>query len=139
MKLSMPAGRPMPNQVIAWNMAYFRKSAKMTQEQLGEWLGWTNVAVSAAERSWDGKRVRKFDADEITAIAEVLDVPVAALFLPPPCAQGRSADALVTYLEGELEKARTIDVSISCPTCADKPPAGFTCDACGKSGTRAAS
>jgi len=31
----------------------------------------------------DGKRIRKFDADEIVNIAVSLDVPIVALFLPP--------------------------------------------------------
>jgi transcriptional regulator with XRE-family HTH domain len=72
------------NMIIAYNMAYYRKAAGLTQEQLGRMLGgWNKVAVSAAERSWDGRRVRKFDADEIFRIARVLRLPVAALFLPP--------------------------------------------------------
>jgi uncharacterized protein YegP (UPF0339 family)/transcriptional regulator with XRE-family HTH domain len=72
------------NQVVGYNMAVYRKAAGLTQEDLGQRLGgWTKVAVSAAERSWDGKRVRKFDADEIIRIAAVLGVPVTALFLPP--------------------------------------------------------
>jgi transcriptional regulator with XRE-family HTH domain len=73
------------NQLIAFNMAAFRKAAGLTQKQLGERLGgWSEASVSAAERSWDGKRVRQFDADEIVAIAAVLGVPVIALLLPPP-------------------------------------------------------
>jgi transcriptional regulator with XRE-family HTH domain len=71
------------NRLIALNMARFRKAAGMTQEQLGERLGWSNVAVSAAERSWDGKRLRQFDADTIIAIAMAIGIPVIALFLPP--------------------------------------------------------
>jgi transcriptional regulator with XRE-family HTH domain len=73
------------NMLIAHNLAFFRKVAGMTQEELGEHLagGWTKVAVSAAERSWDGQRVRKFDADVIADIATALAVPIAALFLPP--------------------------------------------------------
>ena len=69
--------------VVGYNIAYFRKVTGATQEQLGEPLGWTKVAVSAAERSWDGRRVRKFDADEILRIAQVFGIPIAALFLPP--------------------------------------------------------
>lgn len=52
----------------------------MLRQRLG---GWTKIAVSAAERSWDGKRIRKFDADEIVAIGDVLGVPAIALLLPP--------------------------------------------------------
>jgi uncharacterized protein YegP (UPF0339 family)/transcriptional regulator with XRE-family HTH domain len=72
------------NQVVGYNMTVYRKAAGLTQEELGQRLGgWTKVAVSAAERSWDGKRIRKFDADEITQIAAVLGIPPVALFLPP--------------------------------------------------------
>jgi hypothetical protein len=56
----------------------------MTQAELGAELGgWTKGAVSAAERSWDGRRVRKFDADEIARMASIFRVPVPAFFLPP--------------------------------------------------------
>jgi transcriptional regulator with XRE-family HTH domain len=72
------------SQLVAYNMARFRKAAGLTQEELGERLGgWSGASVSAAERSWDGKRIRKFDADEIVNIAMTLDMPVVALFLPP--------------------------------------------------------
>lgn len=73
------------NRLVAYNMAYFRKVAGKTQAELGESLGgWSNAAVSAAERSWDGKRLRQFHADEIVAIAIALGVPVIALLMPPP-------------------------------------------------------
>jgi transcriptional regulator with XRE-family HTH domain len=79
----LPERRVTPNMVVGYNMGYFRRVAGLTQEQLGEPLGWSKVAVSAAERSWDGKRVRQFDADLIAALAGALGVPIAALFLPP--------------------------------------------------------
>lgn len=77
------------NQIVAYNMAYFRKVAGLTQEELGIRLAgwtarpWSKAAVSAAERSWDGRRTRQFDADLIFGLAEVLGVPIAAFFLPP--------------------------------------------------------
>ena len=72
------------NQVIAYNVTHYRRAAGLTQEQLGKRLGgWSTASVSAAERSWDGKRPRKFDGDEIVSIAVALGVPVIALFLPP--------------------------------------------------------
>lgn len=83
------SARPLPvravtiNQVIAWNVAWYRKAAGLTQAALGEEIGWTNAAVSEAERSWDGKRTREFDAHTIAAIAAALGVPLLALFLPP--------------------------------------------------------
>ncbi len=71
------------NQIVAYNLARFRKASDLTQEQLGEMLRWSKVVVSAAERSWDGKRVRQFSADDVLSIAMVLDIPISALFLPP--------------------------------------------------------
>lgn len=72
------------NQIVAWNMAYYRRAARLTQEQLGRALGgWSVAAVSAAERSWDGPRTREFDAAEILAIARAIGVPHLALLLPP--------------------------------------------------------
>src|SRR3954470_302298 len=73
-----------PNMLVALNMAKWRQAAGLTQDQLGERLGgWNKTAVSAAERSWDGKRVRQFDADLIVRLAFILEVPITAFFLPP--------------------------------------------------------
>ena len=71
------------NQLVAYNMAFYRKVAGLTQEELGAPLGWSAASVSAAERSWDSARIKKFDADEIASIAAALGVPVIAFFLPP--------------------------------------------------------
>jgi cell division septum initiation protein DivIVA len=80
---ALPVRHVSVNQLIAYNMAFFRKASGLTQGQLGDLLGWSGASVSAAERSWDGKRVRKFDADEIVSIALALDTPVIGLLLPP--------------------------------------------------------
>lgn len=71
------------NEVIALNMARWRKAAGLKQSQLGALLGWTNATVSAAERSADGKRVRQFTAAEVVRIATALGVPLIAMYLPP--------------------------------------------------------
>jgi len=71
------------NQAVAWNLAYYRMTAGLTQQELGARIGWSGAAVSEAERSWDGKRTREFDADILIAIARALEVPVNAFFLPP--------------------------------------------------------
>lgn len=77
------------NQLVAYNMAYFRKVAGLTQEELGRLLrGWTQkpwgkAAVSAAERAWDGKRPRQFDADLVLGLSQALGVPIPAFYLPP--------------------------------------------------------
>jgi hypothetical protein len=44
---------------------------------------WSNASVSAAERSWQGGRPRKFDANEILALSKIFDEPIAYFFLPP--------------------------------------------------------
>ena len=88
------------NQVVGYNMTWYRKAAGLTQEELGQRLGgWSKVAVSAAERSWEGKRVRKFDADELVAIARAFGVPVPALLLPPHDA----GTAIIYELKGNSE------------------------------------
>jgi transcriptional regulator with XRE-family HTH domain len=71
------------NQAVAWNVAWLRRNAGLTQEQLGELIGWTSAQVSEAERSWAGRRVREFDAQALAAIAAGFGVPLSALFLPP--------------------------------------------------------
>lgn len=89
----LPARVVTLNQLVGYNMRWFRQAAGITQEELGRRLGgWSKVVVSAAERSWDGQRVRKFDADEMTRIASALGIPVIALLLPPV-----DADTAVDY------------------------------------------
>lgn len=77
------------NQVVAYNIAYFRKIRGRTQEDLGEALEkitgkkWSKATMSAVERSWDGNRIRSFDADDLLAFCQALEVPLTAFFLPP--------------------------------------------------------
>lgn len=71
------------NSIVALNLAYFRKAAGLTQEELGDRIGWGKSVVSTAERSWGAKRVRSFSAEDLMGIAAALQVPLAALFLPP--------------------------------------------------------
>lgn len=72
------------DQVVASNIARFRRAAGMTQAELGAVLGWSAANVSAAERSADrGRERRRFDAQMLTEISLALGVPLAGLFLPP--------------------------------------------------------
>lgn len=78
------------NQVIANNLRIVRESKGLTQEAACRATEtvmpggkWTPTVWSAAERSIVGRRIRKFDADEIAALSMGLGVSVAALFLPP--------------------------------------------------------
>ena len=91
------------NQVVANNLKRVREAKGMTQAEACEATrsfmaggGWSPAVWSAAERSVDRKRVRKFDADELAAIAAGLGVSIVALLLPP------DPDAtLVTTTKGE--------------------------------------
>ncbi|MEU6490361.1 helix-turn-helix transcriptional regulator [Streptomyces sp. NPDC046984] len=85
----LPEQQVTMNQVVAYNVAYFRKARGLTQEKLGERLEaitgkkWSKATMSAVERSWDGNRVRAFDTDDLFALSQALGYPVPALFLPP--------------------------------------------------------
>lgn len=80
----LPERAVTPNMLVAYNMTRWRQESGLTQDQLGILLGgWNKTAVSAAERSWDGKRVRQFDADLVTQLAVIFGIPIAGMFLPP--------------------------------------------------------
>jgi transcriptional regulator with XRE-family HTH domain len=76
------------NSLVAANVTHARTLRGMTQEQLGKRLEavtgrrWSKATVSALERSADGVKVRQFDADDLVAIAHVLDVQLLFLFQP---------------------------------------------------------
>lgn len=81
---ALPAEDITIDQVVAWNMRHWRRASYMTQEELGERIGWSAANVSAAERSVGEHRDRRrFDAQTIAEIAEALRLPIGALFLPP--------------------------------------------------------
>ena len=123
LKLYLPKRVVTANRIVGYNMAYFRKAAGLTQEQLGVRLGgWNKVAVSAAERSWDGRRVRKFDADEIVQIAQALDIPLAALFLPPED-DGDDERYVIEGLNyfGGTSMRNLVEFALSDPTESDHP------------------
>lgn len=77
------------NQVVAENLSRARKNQGWSQEELGDKLGqhlghpWSVASVSAAERSVDSGRARRFDANEIAALAQVFNLPISYFFLPP--------------------------------------------------------
>jgi transcriptional regulator with XRE-family HTH domain len=81
---------PGVDQVVAFNLRRWRTAAGLTQEELGERIGWSGANVSSAERSADpGRDKRRFDAALLVALASALGVPLIALFLPPPDADGK--------------------------------------------------
>lgn len=77
------------NQLVGYNLARIRKTLGLSQEEaaarLEPYLGtrWSKNVYSAAERSYDGKRVRQFTADDLTAMSLAFGVPVVYFFLPP--------------------------------------------------------
>lgn len=77
------------NQIVAWNIAWYRREAGLTQQELADRLGWPQNKVSEAERSWSGRRTREFDAQILAMLALALEVPLIALFLPPEDDAGR--------------------------------------------------
>ena len=89
------------NQLVAYNLMRLRKSAGLSQEQAAErlepWLGtrWSKTVYSAAERSYQGKRIRQFTADELLAMSLAFGVPPVYFFLPPK-ADDRDGDEGVT-------------------------------------------
>lgn len=83
------------DQVVAFNMRRWRTAAGLTQEELGQRIGWTGANVSSAERSADpGRDRRRFDAALLVSLTTALGVPLAALFLPPPGTGGPAMAAL---------------------------------------------
>jgi transcriptional regulator with XRE-family HTH domain len=77
------------NQVVAWNMARLREARGWKQVELAEKLTeikaekWTAATVGAAERSWSTERVRRFDANDLAALAHIFDVTLTELLGPP--------------------------------------------------------
>jgi transcriptional regulator with XRE-family HTH domain len=85
------------HQLVGYNLQRIRKATGLTQEQAAErletYLGvrWSKAVYSAAERAYDGKRVRQFTMEEVTAFALAFGVPVN-YFLLPPKVEDRTAD-----------------------------------------------
>lgn len=78
-----------PNQLVAANVRRLRHARGWTQAEFGlrlkPYLGHSlcQAAVSALERSAAGERLRIFSANDLVALAQVFDVPVLCLFVPP--------------------------------------------------------
>jgi hypothetical protein len=77
------------NQLVAYNLMRIRRARGLSQEQARDLLEpclgvrWSKAVYSAAERSYDGNRVRQFTADDLLAMALAFEVPVVYFFLPP--------------------------------------------------------
>ena len=99
------------DQVVAFNMRRWRLAAGLTQEGLGQRIGWTGANVSSAERSADqGRDKRRFDAQLLVSLAAAMGVPVIALFLPPPGADSPAmADLFRQILPDSLGDSPAMD------------------------------
>ena len=79
-----------PNRIVAYNLARARALRGWTQAEAAEWLKpylgvrWSVASFSAAERSYDGKKLREFTADEIVAFAQAFEQPILFFFTAPP-------------------------------------------------------
>jgi len=76
------------NQCCAFRLTLARISRGWSQEEACErlaqfGLNWSVPVLSAAERSVTGSRTRRFDADEIVALALCFRYPVAWWYCPP--------------------------------------------------------
>lgn len=77
------------NQLVSYNLMRIRRSQGWKQQDVARQLekhtgrSWSNASVSAAERAWQGGRMRRFDAGELMAFARVFGVPLVYFLLPP--------------------------------------------------------
>lgn len=93
------------NQLVAMNVQRVRKARGWSQEELGEALTrltnrkWSPASVSAAESSWRGGRVRRFDANELVAFSLIFKLPVSHFLLPPTDDDLANSDFVVDTLD----------------------------------------
>jgi transcriptional regulator with XRE-family HTH domain len=77
------------SQVVAHNLARARRLRGLSQAEVAERLTrftgakWGQVAVSQAECSVSGQRVRQFTANELVGLARTFDLPLLYFFMPP--------------------------------------------------------
>jgi transcriptional regulator with XRE-family HTH domain len=100
---NIPVERVTVDQVVARNIRHWRRAAGLTQDELGQKLGWSAPNVSAAETSANPARdARRFDAQTLTHLSLALGVPLVALLLPPPD-DGERAEYVFTGPDREYD------------------------------------
>jgi transcriptional regulator with XRE-family HTH domain len=78
-----------PNQIVSHNLRRAREHWGWTQEETAERLTsvsgqeWSTESYAQAERAAAGKRVRRFDADELHAFCRMFRQPLAFFLVPP--------------------------------------------------------
>ncbi|MGW0805244.1 hypothetical protein [Nonomuraea sp. NPDC002799] len=97
------------NQVVAYNLQVLRRERGWSQIFLAWRLTmftnrpWSAAMVSAAERSWESGRVKRFDANELLALSRIFRVPAGRFLLAP------NIDGDVAYLAGALNDAENLE------------------------------
>jgi transcriptional regulator with XRE-family HTH domain len=82
------------NQIVSFNLRRARELRGRTQQDCAERLTasvgerWSTESYAQAERAAAGKRVRRFDADELHAFSRVFGLPIAFFLVPPPATVG---------------------------------------------------
>jgi transcriptional regulator with XRE-family HTH domain len=82
------------NQIVSFNLRRARELRRRTQQDCAERLTalvgerWSTESYAQAERAAAGKRVRRFDADELHAFSRVFGLPIAFFLVPPPATAG---------------------------------------------------
>jgi transcriptional regulator with XRE-family HTH domain len=110
------------NQLVGYNLARIRKTLGLSQEEAAARLEpylpgakrWSKNVYSAAERSYDGKRVRHFTADDLVAMSLAFGVPVA-YFLLPPRPEDRTGAAALYSGKAEVGWRALFDVMLDGP------------------------
>lgn len=104
----MPDERPVltANQLVGYNLKRVRMALGLDQAQARErlkpfGLDLSKNVYSAAERSFDGKRVRQFTGDELLAMSLAFGVTVG-YFLTPPRPEDRLPGVIMVSGEREV-------------------------------------
>lgn len=118
------------NQMVALNLTRARKLKGWTQEQaaaeLEPYLGtrWSAATMSQVERSVAGERIKQFSVDELVALSQAFDLPIAWFLVPPreealagfaaPDAEdsGHDLDVLVQSLVGSSDGRVTYEQAL---------------------------
>jgi transcriptional regulator with XRE-family HTH domain len=112
-----------------------RHRRNMSAQRLAERTAELGMAIPRAVlANLESGRKTNVTVAELLILARALGVGPADLLIPA----GR--DGQLEIAPGEFRSPQDVAwwfCSLRCQTCDDEPPAGFTCDTCGKSGSHA--
>ena len=93
--------------------------------------GFPDLTVTVLTNLETGRKGRQFTVDEVIALAWVLAIQPLSLLAP----EGADVLQVVPGVEMDAPKALEWLLGDPCENCHGKPDAGFTCNACGRSGS----